>query len=481
MRARVLAALIGVLVARGAGAEVAIGVVAGPIFSDNIALAPEGLEETEQIMSLAPSLRFTTTEESANNIDLTYQAQAFRFAGNPERDSVYHTLNSLAELELVADRLFLDIIGVYDETTVEPDQTFEFSNINLLGNRTEIALFELSPYTEFDVGERAEGGAGYSYQSVRYPDDEFVDSTMNSVYFAMGKTEDDTGGTWSGRLALQRISFDTGASFDFSLLNFQMGIWAGPTVRLFTTQGVENDFRTGDSGSMDQHYWDAGMEWRPSDRANLLLTVGQRYFSDGNTYMLNYSRTLNGGNLYVRYDEQPSTGGQRFFDNVRALGQLITVDGGLNRADDASAFIQKRFETGIMFESERGSVEITLIDEQQVDRVGEAGVAQEDTSLEALEARWRRLLRPNTEFLASLEAGRREIGVDGAGDRVGRVSIGVTRQVGRRSQISLFLVREKSDPLGGGNATAYETNVALLRLSSVFGRGEPPELSQEWL
>lgn len=478
MRARLLTALIGVLAARGALADLSLAVVAGPIVTDNMALAPEGLEESEQIMSLAPSLRFTTSELSANNIDVTYQAQAFRYSGNPERDSVYHTLNALAEFELIEERLFLDTLGVYDQTTVAPDQTFQFSNINLRANRTEIAIFEVSPYSRFDVGDNAQGGAGYSYQSIRYPDEEFVDSKLNSVYFNMERAASDTGGTWSGRAALQRIDFDTGASFDFSLLNVQLGFWVGRTVRLFTTQGFENDFRRADSGATDQHYWDAGMEWRPNDRANLLVSVGERYFDD-TAYTLNYSRTLNDGNLYVRYDEQPSTGGQRFFDNIRALGQLITIDGGLNRADEASAFVQKRFETGISFESERGGVQITLIDEQQVDRVGAAGVAQEDRFLQAIEARWSRSVRPSTEFVAAIEAGRREIGTAGAGDRVGRLSLGLTRQVGRRSQVSLFLVRQKSDPTGGG--APYESNVALLRLSSVFGRGDPPELSQEWL
>lgn len=478
VRALTLACL--VAIGQPASGDLAISASAIGIAHDNIALAPSGEEEREYVRSFSPAIRYRSRELATSTVDVMYRYESLHYAGNSERDTAFHQLNAAAALELAEDRFFLDALAFYDQTTVTPEETFAFSNLNLTGNRANLALIGVEPWMHFEPGERVSGTLRFAHQSVRYDDDALADGDLQALMFRVGKTADDIGSTWALRYAVRHIDIGELANYEYQQLALEVGRWITGGLRIFATLGRESDFFLEDAPVLDQTYWEAGLELRTGERSSLMASVGERFFSQ-RSYRFSVDRQLRAGALYMRYFEEPSTYSQRYFNNIQSLGQIISVDDALSIAGADIAFIQKRFESGINIESDRGTLVFAAIVERQLERRSPTDdVIQGNLELRAVNLGWRYRLGSRLSFLAGLELGERQIESASGGDRLGRFTLGLDRELGRRSHFSALLLRERAEPIDGVSRR-YSANLFVLRVGSTFGRGTPVPFSQSWL
>lgn len=462
-----------------AHAQVSITVGAANVTTDNVALAPEGEEVSENIRVLTTALRYTRAgaDSESTDIDLTYRIQSLHFEDNGDADSVYHQLDANATFEIVSDRFFIETTGLHNQMSAAPDQQFQFSNLNLGGDRSDLSLVEIRPYVRYEIGDAAVGLVEYSTRFVSVAD--FDDVNLQRALLELGSASADVGTTWELEYSREWDDFGVAGGFEFERFEAEVGYWVSTGVRLFVMQGIETDYRTL-SGDLDEHYWEGGVQWAPNSRMDLEAAYGKRYF-DNDAYRLNITRTTRTGTVYVNYSQEPTTTNLRFFDIIGSIGSILAPDETLVAPGEDSAFVQQRFEAGVQFDSQAGTIDLAVMKEKQIDAITDVGAAVPDASLRGVSLNWTRQVSTRFSLMGALEIADRTRDDAPNGDRLRRAVLGVDRSIGRRTDISAAFVREESDPDAEGTLTSYKNDMFVLRFGMAFGRGEQAGLSRDFL
>ena len=98
--------------------EFEANVAAAAIYSDNINLAPDGLEDDDVVGQLTPEVRF---QGSGARYDawLDYQLQMFYYLDSSDSTGVYSNGSTGLDLEILEQHLFLDSRAAIDQVLVD--------------------------------------------------------------------------------------------------------------------------------------------------------------------------------------------------------------------------------------------------------------------------------------------------------------------------------------------------------------------------
>jgi uncharacterized protein (PEP-CTERM system associated) len=270
--------------------------------TDNVALAPSGLEDSEVVSAVTAGINFSQARSRFES-DLEYEVQGLFYNEIEDADEVFHRLDADSRLALVADRFFLDAFGVYDQTINDPTAKYSINNIALTGNRTDVAIIGLSPNVALDFGSNVAGEVRYSHTKLNYEDEELIDTNEELLLFTLANSKSRNGASWGISYSNER--FDYGALTEIELQTFELelGHWVNPGLRVFTTQGLESDYDTllvglGEvDSSLEEHYWYVGTEWRPDERTLFSVSAGERSF--GTAKRFTWNRTMRYGGVHI--------------------------------------------------------------------------------------------------------------------------------------------------------------------------------------
>jgi uncharacterized protein (PEP-CTERM system associated) len=444
--------------------------------SDNVALAPKGLAESESILQVAAGINFST---AAPRLDARVRSEVDGVAYDKERASneVFGTLDASTQVALVLQRLFFDTFAVYDQTIVDPTGKGSFNRLALTGNRTDVAVLGVGPRLALNVGDNVTGEARYNDTRVAYADPSLADLNERSAIFTIGNFNNRRGGTWSVNYDSEEFDYDLAGPVAFKTFDTQLGFWATETFRLFTTQGLESDYQavhdysvspTGKRPGLDDYYWYAGVEWRPSIRTTAVVSVGEHQF--GRAYQLDFSYRRGHEGIVLTYNEQPTSFLRDQLLSASLTGQVSPID----TPDGPKGnpyYLQKRASLIFLLDRKSSHWALRFYSEQRYDILAAANdmqVKTEDYRAVELSLGWD--ITPRSFLRVSSQIADRLSTLNVVNDRLTYTVLTWGHQVGRQGELTANVSQERGIPYTGNTSVNnYEEHQIYVSLSRRFG------------
>jgi hypothetical protein len=224
------------------------------------------------------------------------------------------------------------------------------------------------------------------------------------------------------------------------------------------------------SPGLDQHFWYAGLEWRPSERNDIVVSTGERSYGKAHRFQWHY-RAARGGGINVTYSEQPATFLRDQLNSVRSVGQLTPIDS-LDGPSGNLFYLQKRGDVTFLRNRPRSSAALRFFVDRRFDIVDLLQGVERQTELykgTELSLRW--TINYVTTLAVSSQIARRRSLVNVVDDDLKSLSVNYERHIGRQSEFSVSLSHENAQPQSNVSANQYTENQVVIGIRRSFGTG----------
>lgn len=255
-------------------------------YSDNIALAPSGLEEDDFVTEINPGLLLRGAGRRLT-FDLGYRLQNLLFANSSDSNSTNHQLFANATGELYREHLFLDASASVGQENFSDLGSRPSDNLSLVGDRGNVITYSISPYWRQRFRDLAEAQVRFTYDDVSGDND---DVSGSSVAVNANLTSGTRFGRWGWdlRYGRQDVSdevedvsgnaVDNDGGPNFETFDGEVSYRLTRQLGIFAAGGFENnDFASVDQDT-DGVTWRIGANWRPSRNTELEAFYGDRFF-----------------------------------------------------------------------------------------------------------------------------------------------------------------------------------------------------------
>lgn len=351
--------LVGLLPAAASAMEIEPGISVGEVYTSNVNLAPDGLEEDEWITRVVPSLRLGYNGGRLD-FELDYALEALFYASDSDRNEVFNQLNADALLDLIGEELQFRARGTMTQVNVSPEEAVASDNINVTGNRSDANSFDLGPEWNTPVFGDAVFDGHLLVGRVTYDDTPRDDDATDPVQDLVQdiKTVDGEASLRSSDTAASPVTWELAYEYDrldyeLSGVAEQQSAWLrtgyrfSPQFELFALGGLDSDYADLDDSSLSEGRWEAGFDLG-APTAHLEAAVGERYW--GTTWRVMLESLREESTYRLSYDESPTT-----TDRTQIRQIPIGVPGdpgvdpvppppesGIDRYGNPSRFLQRR-------------------------------------------------------------------------------------------------------------------------------------------
>jgi len=264
-------------------------------YSDNIELAPSGLEEDDFVTEINPGLVVRGAGRRLT-LDLGYRLQNLLFANNSDSNSTNHQLFANVAAELLREHLFLDARASVGQENFSDLGSRQSDNLSLAGDRGDVITYSVSPYWRQRFRDLAEAQVRFTYDDVSGDND---DVSGSSLAVNANLTSGTRFGRWGWDVRYDRHevsdqveggtanSVDNDGGPDFETFDGEANYRLTRQLGIFAAGGFEsNDFASvdQDTGGVT---WRIGANWRPSRNTELEAFYGDRFF--GSTWGMDFS------------------------------------------------------------------------------------------------------------------------------------------------------------------------------------------------
>jgi hypothetical protein len=343
------------------------------IYSDNVQLARSGLEESELVTQIAPSLAINHVDERLE-LSLNYGFEYLSYAEESDRNESFNEADAHILAELLKERFFVSLDGGISQQVIDPEQAFPPSNIPLSFNRTDAIDAAVAPWWRQPLGPVGDLLLRYEQGLVDYDEESLHDLERSHATVTLDSPAHRRGVTWRFNYDFDTQSFDpavvegvlrTPADAEFEEASAQLGYWVTGSVHVFALGGAESDFQAHrDEAELDESFWEAGLNYTVAERDDFLIRYGERVF--GSTLNLRWLHQFRDMSLTLEYYEQPSTNAETRFD--RRAQPIFDSEVGLDRPSDADIFVRQRLQSALVLDHGRSQWTWTLYGERRTDR-----------------------------------------------------------------------------------------------------------------
>ena len=116
------------VVAHSAPWDFGVNIDLGAIYTDNVFLAQDGLEESEIVYTIAPEFYLTSYGDRIE-ANIRYRPEAYFYRSNSDADTVFHVVDAAMTSALVREKLFLFLSASNYQSIITPVGRFPSSNI----------------------------------------------------------------------------------------------------------------------------------------------------------------------------------------------------------------------------------------------------------------------------------------------------------------------------------------------------------------
>lgn len=432
------------------------------IRTDNLTLAPAGLEEGETLYRIATAFRLST-EGQRLTADVYYRPQATFYSDVPDSDEVFHSADASATVSLVKDALFIYASGLNFQSFISPEGEIPSTNIPLSDNRIDSTVLEVRPYWEQDLGF-ANILAGYHFIDTSYNELELSPMSLDQNNderigtFNLNNHRQEAGFAWGVEYENRRLNYETALPWEFQQAKVNLGFWVNGVTRLFVSGGLESPFDSFIDSSLEDETWEAGFQYKPNQRLDLEIAGGERSF--GTSYRARMSYELRRGQMTISYVEQPMSQGQ-FSGDRRPQFLIDSLQDILNRPGAADRSVQRRAEWTTNLELTKSDISFRLYWDDRDQRTTDAGSELEDESLAGATFRWAWNLGTKSQLGFDVDAIRLESGR--SEDEVLSLSVNYSYRMSQRFSVVLLALRTEqlTDAASIGRYTENQLRLTL--------------------
>lgn len=422
------------------------------IYTDNVFLAASGLEETDVIAGIAPTLGING-QGAKSEFGLDYRLEKYFYSENSSQDSTHHQLQTTFHREFVDDILFFDLEGALTQQIIDPLQSSSASNAYVTGNQTDALGIIISPYLNTLHSDGSELLLRPTLGINKYDE---VENSNNKRYqyellYKQSRPEDNHG--WLIKFDSTQVVYDNGDKSDLGSVNLEGHVKMYQRMNLIAGIGYEdNEYAqaTG-GGEIDGSNWTVGVSWRPNRRTLVDARVGERYF--GSTGSFNLSRSARHSQWGLSYEETVDAGGQVSATIVPTpIGQRVA---------DAEVSIIERTSANYSYDRAKSRIVLNI---SKTDRA----LQLSGNSEESLNAQFFYLYRWSGRNSAELSYTNviNEYSVVSRKDEDSVVSLSFNHNLGRT--ISGTMLLQRSQRKSDLTSDSYSSNMASIIITALF-------------
>jgi uncharacterized protein (PEP-CTERM system associated) len=277
--------------------------------ADNVTLAPEGEEQRETVVSVAPSLS-ATGQGSHLDFELLYGFESLFYLDNSRFNGVRHLLRGDATATIEEDLFYLDASAWIRRQPVDPSTTAGLGDIAVNENAGSgyRSVVSVSPYLTHTFGTIATVRGGLTFDYLGREANE-VDSYGRAISLSaesgpfLGRV------AWDGSASSKDVFYRNDPN-DFSVQTIDVGVqysfvaqWAVLARAGYLNYDVSRDSTV--ENEPEGTTWRIGLSWSPSSGTIIRYGVGEHYFGRLKFLNLDYHGQLTF--VTASYDESVST------------------------------------------------------------------------------------------------------------------------------------------------------------------------------
>lgn len=448
--------LFGAQYAYGATTELTPRIILGQIYTDNLELDNE--EEKSKFITQATPGFNASLAGARITADLDYELQAFFYGSE---NSTAHQLDGSGNAELYREMFFVDADVNVFQSVIDPEGTTALDNVNRSDNRTNVLTANLSPYWQYRFSGSTEALARYRYGIVNYDesddDNNVEDSTIQAVSLSLGNLLD-ASRQWTWRLSYDntRIAYDDDDTDTLRSAQVTLGYRLSSKLQLLADVGDDdNDFESENRDDTSGFFWNTGIRWDPNSKSHLEAGFGQRY--DGNVYNFLFVRKARNATMEVSYSQTLDSDSNVLSEDEVPVGS----DNAIGFRSDATIFERKLFRASSTINWSKSIIEFILSNERRESQ--DTGVEDEYTSFSG-DWVWR--FGSRTSMKLGIFASRQDFGDTDQEQDIGRLSVGLNRQLGPKTQGTIEYSHSRQD--SDDETNEYQENRVWFSLAREF-------------
>lgn len=420
-------------------------------YTDNVALGASGARESDFITTITPTIGVKKTGARLK-VDANYALQNLLYARDSARNTLYHQLNALANVELYENEVYLDTSAAITQAAISPLNATGANTSNATNNIANVRTFTLSPYWIHRFGSTATLNVRETIARITNDTNEFSNSTNNTFSAALTSGSAFGRVSWGLNLLQQNSDFQDRANVKLTTTSGSLGYLVSSRVRLTGTVGHEsNSFATTTGETPGGFFWNTRVFWAPSTRTTLDIGFGHRFYGNNwslafktrgphSTWTADYSESLNTSNNQFASGASGTTLAQQSFDLSR---NVLTNQ----------VFLEKRFGTAFSWTKGKSDFRVDAFHSRKTTQID--GNTNTRINIGSVN-----LINNNDPFLATNNL--TQVGVNGAwnwrfaSNLSSNVSFGVTRnsytdlnRTDTTSNLQIGLNRQFSSQLNG--------------------------------
>jgi len=371
-------------VAHSAPWEFGVDIDLGVIYTDNIFLDQDGLEESEIVYTIVPEF-YLTSDGDRIDADIRYRPEAYFYQTYSDADTVFHVVDATMTSALVREKLFLFLSASNFQSIIVPEMELPTGNVPITSNRVDARILEARPYWQQRIGS-ADFLLEADYTDIRYDDDLFQNSTIKRGKFELDNIERQQGLAWGVSYDHALVEYESSLPWEYQRAALEIGYWINVNFRIFTVGGAETDLEKVLEPNLDAEFWEAGFQYTPSQRLNLEAAWGDRYH--GSSFRLNFDYTLRRGLMALSYYEEPTTRAQ-LPPGQRPINDKDNLDGILDRPGRSDQFLRRRLDLVTIIKLVKSELSLRVFGERREQRTSADGMPLADEDYVGAALRWR--------------------------------------------------------------------------------------------
>ena len=443
-------------------------------YTDNLFLDANN-ERSDYITEVTPGINI---RGDGRNLKLRfdYQYQNLFYADNGSMNDGFNQLRSSLNSELIDDHFFVEANADIGQTNISNQNRVTNNNINITGNRTNTAIFSISPIYKQSFAGLVDAEIKYTYSYVKI-DTGAGDSNINQYNFRLNDGRRFNRFKWYIRYSKRdgnrnnniTSSTNPNTSFETTEANATFPVSRNWTV--ITEAGAENSEFTTTRNRRNGKYAAIGfgyqpnrrflvevvgggrdritLNWKPSTRSAFNLTFRRQDFgaNPGDAFNAFFMHRTRRSNWELTYVDETTTAqdvllndrtvqlldnnGNPVFDPLTNQPILITP-AALNLRNDV--FNRKRLNLAVSYRTGKSTIRFSIFDEVRDSEVNTGTEKGRGTTIS-----WRWRLSHRTESVMSANWRHDETNSTSSKSNLYDVNLNLIRRVSRRTSANLLL------------------------------------------
>jgi uncharacterized protein (PEP-CTERM system associated) len=293
-------------------------------YTDNVTFARGNSQKSDFITQINPGI-WVTGVGRRFNLNAQYTMNNLIYAEQSNFTRTRQQLNATATTELIENLFFVDGRATMSQqnTTLFGPQAID--NVNVTGNRTDVRSFNVSPYIRHRFQDFATTELRYSRNIVSSSSNALFNSQADAFLAGLNSGTAFNTLSWGLNYSNQTVHF-SGSSRSVELERSIANVRYMVTRQFGLTAmgGYERNSFISIRGNPSSPTWMVGFVWEPSERTNIAVSGGQRFY--GNTYAGSVSHRTRMTVWNASYNESITT-----FNQQAGLGSSTALGSSLGQ------------------------------------------------------------------------------------------------------------------------------------------------------